>query len=170
MMSNGIRSRGLGIARRQGRKLQAGLQVRLAVGAAEVAERLERPTMADRGQDILQLAILAPGVVDVVRDDDRQAQLRREPGGLGDEPVVVRSEVMRQLEEEAGSGHVVATTPEDRRVALGHDPRPVAVADQEAPGDLALAAAGERQQSLGVLDEERLAEPRNPLRAGQVGV
>ena len=51
------------------------LQVRLAVGPAQVAERLERPAVADRGQDVLELAALGPGVVDVVRDDDRQAQL-----------------------------------------------------------------------------------------------
>ena len=59
--------------------------------------------MADRGQDVVELAALGRGVVDVVGDDDRQPELVGQARGLRDEPVVVGQEVVRQLEEEARS-------------------------------------------------------------------
>ena len=78
-----------------------GLQERLAVGPPQVAQRLERPAVADRGQDVGQLAVLGPGVVDVVGHDDRQAELVGERRRLRDEPVVVGEQVVRELDEEA---------------------------------------------------------------------
>jgi hypothetical protein len=59
--------------------------------------------VADRGNEVLELAALGERVVDVVRDDDREAQLRGEPRGLGREPVVVGEEVVRELEDEPGT-------------------------------------------------------------------
>ena len=159
-----------GGARRQRRHLGAGLQVRLAVGAAQVAERLERAAVEDAGQDVVQLAILRPGVVDVVGHDDRQAELVGEGRVLRDEPVVVGQQVVRQLDEEARRGGRIAASPgrprrpaEQRRVALGGGPRAGAIADQEPPRDLALAAAGQREQALAVLVEQGVGEPGHAL-------
>ena len=86
-----------------------------------------------------------------------------------DEPVVVGQEMVRQLDEEAAGGRPVAP-PEQRRVALGDGPRPGPVARPQATGQLAVAAARQRDEALGVLGEERLAEPRDGLGAGHVGV
>ena len=58
------------------RQLVARLEVRLAIGSAQVGQRVERPAVLDRGQDVVELAVLASGVVDGVGDDDRQPQVR----------------------------------------------------------------------------------------------
>ena len=150
-------------------ELLARLQVRLAVRPAQVAERVECPAVPDRGQHVGQLAVLGTGVVDVVGDDDRQAERLGQRRRLRHEPVVVGSEVVRQLDEEAAGGRPV-TAPEQRRVALGGRPRPGQVARPQPAGHLAVAAAGQRDEPLGVFGEERLAEPRHALRAGHVGV
>ena len=50
------RGRSDAVAGRQREQLRLGLEVRLAVGPAQVGERLERPAVADRGQDVLELA------------------------------------------------------------------------------------------------------------------
>ena len=152
--------------------------------------------MADRREDVLELAALGRRVVDVVRDDDREAELFGQSGGLGHQPVVVGQEVVLELEDEAGcrdprrppharaAGATRATgraeaartagrlapraRAEQPGVALGDRPCPLAVADPEASGDLPVAAARQRHEPLGVLGEERLAEPRHALRPGQV--
>ena len=150
------------------RHLRARLQRRLGVRPAQVTERVERPAVLDGGQDVGQLAVLGRGVVDVVGDDDRQPEVLGKGGRLGDEPVVVGQEVVRQLDEEAARGRPVAA-PEERRVALGHGAGTGEVARPEAAGQLPVAAAGQRHEALGVLGEERLAEARDGLRAGHVG-
>ena len=90
------------IGRRQAEQLGLRLEVRLAVRPAQVGQRLERPAVANRGDHVLQLAALGQGVVDVVGDHGRQAELLGQAGGLGDQPVVVGQEVMLELEDEAG--------------------------------------------------------------------
>ena len=124
--------------------------------------------MADRGQDVGQLAVLGPGVVDVVGDHDRQPSRLGQRRRLRDEPVVVGQQVVRQLDEEAARGRAVAP-PEQRRVALGHGPGPGQVAGPQPTDQLPVPAAGQRDEALGVLGEERLAEARDALRAGHVG-
>ena len=74
---------------RERRQLRPRLQERLPVRPAQVRQRLERPAVADGGQDVGQFAVLGSGVMDVVGHHDRQAQLPGQHGGLGDEPVVV---------------------------------------------------------------------------------
>ncbi len=76
---------------------------------------------------------------------------------------------MRQLDEEAAAGRAVAA-PEEPGVALGDGLGTVPVAHPQAPGDLAVAAARQRDEPLGVLGQERLREAGHPLRAGHVGV
>ena len=103
------------------------------------------------------------GVVDVVGDDDRQPEVRgRAPRALGDEPVVVGQEVVRELDVEAARRHRVPAS------AAAARPRAGPIADPQPPGDLAVAAARERDEPLGVLGEERLVEPRHGLRPREV--
>ncbi len=52
----------------------ARFQVRLAVRTPKVAQLAEWPAVANRGQDVLHLATLGIGVVDVVRDDRRKPE------------------------------------------------------------------------------------------------
>ena len=117
--------------------------------------------MADRRQHVLELAALRPGVVDVVRHDDRQPELVGEGRRLGHEPVVVRQEVVRELEIEAAPGNRAG---ECRRGRPGALP----IADPQPPGDLALATARQRDEALGVLGEQLVAEARHGLRPGEV--
>ena len=125
--------------------------------------------MPDRGQDVGQLAVLGAGVVDVVGDDDRESGGLGQRRRLADEPVVVGQEMVRQLDEEAARRRAVAA-PEQRRVVLGDGAGPGQVARPQPADQLAVTAARQGDQPLGVLGEERLAEARHPLRAGHVGV
>ena len=77
----------------------------------------------------MELAILGSGVVDGVGDDDRQAQVAGEVDRLGDEPVVVRTEMVRQLDGEA-------VRSDDAGQPLGRRPRAGPVADEQPPTDL----------------------------------
>ena len=144
-----------------------GLQERLAVRPAQVRQRLERPAVADGGQHVGQFAVLGAGVVDVVGRHDRQAELPGQLRGLGDQPVVVRAEVVRELDEEAAAGRPVAS-PEDRRVPLRDRSCPGPIAHPQATDQLPVAAPGQGDQALGVLRQERLAEARHALRPGHV--
>ena len=127
--------------------------------------------MEDAGQDVVQLAVLGPGVVDVVGHDDRQPELVRERRVLRDEPVVVGLEVMGQLDEVAGgagriagqAGHAGRAGREERRVALGGCPRTRAITDQEPARDLAVATARQREEALVVLGQQGVGEPGHAL-------
>ena len=83
------------------RQLVARLEERLGIGSTEIGQRVERPAVLDRGQDVVELAVVRGRVVDVVGDDDRQPELRGERHRFGDEPVVVGQQVVRELDEEA---------------------------------------------------------------------
>ncbi len=162
------RPRRLRVERRtERRQLVARLEVRLAVRPAQVGERLERPAVLDRGEDVVQLTVVGRGVVDVVGDDDRQPELGGERRRLRHEPVVVGQEVMRELDEEAARGGIVAT-PEQRRVALRDRPRPRSIAHPQATRDLPVATARQRDEAFVMLVEEGLAEARHALGPGQV--
>ena len=58
--------------------------------------------------------------------------------------------------------------PEQRRVSLRHRPRSLPVAGPQPSRQLALAAAGQRDQPLRVLRQQRLGEPRDGLRPREV--
>src|SRR6476659_8305959 len=77
--------------------------------------------------------------------------------------------MVRQLDEEAARRWPVAAA-EQRCVAFGDRARPGQVARPEPACQLSVTAARQSHQSLGVLGEERLAEPRHPLGPGHVGV
>ncbi len=127
--------------------------------------------MADRRQHVLHLPPLGVGVVDVVRDHDWQPELLGETGGLGHEPVVVGQQVVLHLQEERGRGRGVGSWPaarEEAGVALGRGPRSLPIPGPQTPGDLAFAAPGQRHDSVRVLGEERMAEARHRLGAGEI--
>ena len=144
-------------------------EVGLAVGAAQVRERVERPAVSDRGQDVVELAVGRRRVVDVVGDDDRQAERLGQRRRLRHEPVVVGPAMVRELDEEAARGLVVAP-PEQVAVALGDGAGAGSIADPQSSGELAVATARQRDEALGVLGEERLADPRHGLGPGEIGV
>ena len=136
-------------------------------GRRRSAERLERPAVADGGQHVGQFPVLRPGVVDVVGRHDRQAELPGQLRGLGDQPVVVRSEVMRELDEEAAAGRPVASS-EDRRIPFRDGPGAGPIAHPQPADQLTVTAPGQGDQALGVLGQERLAEARHALGPGHV--
>ena len=178
------------IARRQVQQLGLGLEVRLAIRPAKVGQGIEGPAMADRTDDVLELAALGPGVVDIVGHDAGQAELLGQAGGLRDQPVVLGQEMVLELEDEAGrrgaagsptggsppggpaaggSPTGVASSPEQLGIPCGDPPGPLAIADPQPAGELAVATPGQGQETLGMIGQECLAEARNALGAGQVG-
>ncbi len=177
--------RGRAACGRQCHQLTGPLQERLSVRAPEVAQLVERSAVADRRQDVVELPALGVGVMDVVRDHDRQAHLFGEERGLRHEPVVVGEQMMLQLEEEAGRGRGIAvavaavgsggprpgagrSTAEEPRIPFRGGVRPGPIPDPQPPGDLALAATGKRHQPVRVPGQQLLAEARHGFRAGEV--
>ena len=157
---------GLGLGRREGRQLGRRLQVVLGVRPAQVGALIERAAVADGDEHVRQFMIVPPGVVDVVRDDDRQAQLGSEPGRLGNEPVVVRQQVVLEFQEDAGAE--ARDRRVGRRMVSGGGGRARAIAGQQPPRDLRMAAARQRDEPVGVKLQERVRVARHALRAGQV--
>ena len=158
-------------SRRQRHQLFARFQIRLAVGAPQVAQLGEAAPVVNCREYVLHLATLGMGIVDVVRDHDRQAKLPGQGRRLGHEPVVVRQQVVLQLEEKRGRGDGIlpgTAGGEEQGVPLGRVPRPFPIADPKAPGDLAFAAPGECHQTFRVLGQQRVAEMRHRLGPGQV--
>ena len=106
----------------------------------------------------MQLAIFGLGIVDVVGHHDRQPELLGERRLLRDEPVVVRQQVVGQLDEVAGQAGRIA-----RRIAAREEPR-VALARRPALRPDRRPGAGERSRRHG----RRTARggPRRAARAG----
>ena len=125
--------------------------------------------MADGGQDIGQLSIFRPGIVHIVGHHDRQAQLRGERRGLGDQPVVIGRQVMRQFDEEAAGTWPIPAT-ERRGVALRDRPCAGPVPHPQPPDQLPVATAGQGDEPLSLAGQQRLTESRHALRPGHVGL
>ena len=157
---------GLGFGRREGRQLGRRLQVVLGVRPAQVGALVERAAVADGDEHVRQFMVVPPRVVDIVRDDDRQAQLGGEPGRLGDEPVVIRQQVVLEFQEDAGAE--ARDRRVGRRMVSGGGGRARAIAGQQPPRDLRMAAARQRDEPVGVALQERVRVARHALRAGQV--
>ena len=147
--------------RAEGRQLIARLEVRLPVGSAQVGQRVERPAVLDRGQDVVQLAVLASGVVDGVGHDHRQPQVAGQGDRLGDQPVVVGAEMVGQLDDQP-------VRPEDPGQPLCRGARAGPVTDQQASPDLPVAAARQGDDPIVVRLQQRVADPGHGLRPGQV--
>ena len=134
-----------------GRQLRAGLQPVLGVRQQELARLGQRRTVTDADEHVLEPMPAGLGVVDLVGDGRRQAELRREPRELVHHPVVIGLEVVRQLDGEVSIGEVPGPA------ACGVERR-VAVAGKQATRHLAVAAAGEAEQVAAGVVEGRLHE------------
>jgi hypothetical protein len=124
--------------------------------------------VADGGQHVGQLAIFGSGVVDVVGDHHRQAELLGEGRRFRDEPVVVGKEMVRQLHEEARGGRAIATA-EQRCIPLRHRPGARPVASPQPARQFTLTATRQGRQAFGVRGEQCLAEAWDALGPDQVG-
>ena len=116
----------------------------LGVGPAQVGRRVEVLPVADRHEHVLQLPVGAQGVVGVVGHDRGQAGLVGQPRQLRDQPVVVGQQMVLQL-------HVEAVRGGDRLQPRQRPCRTLAVAGQQPPGQLAVAAAGEDDEAVAML-------------------
>ena len=142
-------------------ELLKALEVVLAVRPAQVATLLERLAVANAHQHVLQLTIGRQRVVRVVGHDQRQAQLVGERDRFGHEPVVVREQVMLQLEMEVAVEH----PGQPARGVL----RPISIAGQQPPRDLAVATAGQGDEPLRLVAQARMGEARRALGPGKLG-
>ena len=97
--------------------------------------RIEVVARADAQQDVMRLVLRLLHVMEVVRDDQRQSDLRREPQQLLVEPALLRETVVLQFKVETVS-------PKDVRVLAGHTPREIPVLGLERACDLAVEARG----------------------------
>ena len=171
---DGIGPRRRRLTGRQHHEVCPGLEIGLSVRAAKVAKLGQGASVADRGQDVVQLPALGVGVVDIVGDDHRQPELGGQVRRLRDEPVVVGQQVMGELDHQAArDGRVPAhderpRAPEQLCVPLRDRSRAFAVSGPEPSGQLAVAAAGERDQPLRVVSQEGMRERGDGLRAGEV--
>ena len=125
--------------------------------------------MADRREHVLELAVGGRRVVDVVGDDDRQAELCRQRRRFRHQPVVVGQQVVRQLDEEAVRRRAIAT-PEDAGIALGRGARSDPIAHPQPTGDLPVPAAGQGDHALVLGFEQLMMEAGHGLGASKVRV
>ncbi len=94
----------------------------------------------------MRLGLLAPDVVQVVRHDERKADLGGEPQKLLVEPALLGHPVVLELEEEVALA-------EDVAVRAGELPGELPVVDLERLGDLAVEARGQADEPLAVLGQ-----------------
>jgi hypothetical protein len=184
--SSGPQVGGRGVARREGPELRLRLQVRLTRRIPQVGEGRQRSTVPDRGHDVVELG--RPGWARMASDDVMELPILRRAcrtsysTTTGGELAAVAADLPRAVVIAGGdrsSTKKAAATPnapagprsstaEQPAVPLGGETGPVPIARPEPPGDLAVTAAGQGDDPLGVLGEECLAEPRHALRPGHV--
>ena len=123
---------------------------------------IEGVPVPDGHEYVLQLAIGTQGVVDVIGDHGGQAGFVGQARQLRGKPVVIGQEVVLQL-------HVQPATGSDGLQLLERARRSLAVTRQQAPRQLAVAAAGEHDEALALLRQAFVTELRHGLAAGEVG-
>jgi hypothetical protein len=131
-----------GLVGEQGGGLGGRAQVALAVAVEDGAGGVEGDPLADAGEDVGELFVLAPGVADAAGGDERQAEAAGELDQglvavlLVPQVVALELDVEPAGEEVGEAGELAAAAVE---AAVG-----------EALGDQALGAAGQAVQALGV--------------------
>ena len=118
---------------------------------------------ADAQQDVVRLGLVLADVVQVVRDDERQAGLRRQPEELLVQPALLGQAVVLELEVEA-------LRAEDVAVLAGQVAGQLPVVGLERPRDLAAEARRQPDQALAVPGEVLAVDPRLVVVAVDVGV
>ena len=100
--------------------------------------------LLDAEQDVVWFGIRLVRVVDVVRGDDRDAELARQPEQAGEDGALVRHAMVLDLQEEVPA-------PEDVAVGGGGFPGLLRLAGKQQPGHLAGQAPGQADQAFGPL-------------------
>ena len=137
------------------------LDVELVVVEAHPALVLERLAHADAQQDLVREGVVAAQVVAVVGRDGGGARLGREPQQVRDDRGLLGQAVVHDLDVEVALAEDLLVL-EEGLLRRGE------VAPRQRPGDLALEAAREADQALGVLAQERLVHARPVVEARQV--
>ncbi len=153
----------LELVREEGRHLRGVLHVELVRLELEAARRVEVVAGPDAEQDVVRLGLVLADVVEVVGDDQRQADLRRELEELAVEPGLLGQAVVLELEVEV----VLA---QDLAVLPGHMAGQLPVLDLERLGDLAAQTGRQADQALAVLREVLAVDARLVVVAVDVGV
>src|SRR5437899_12979207 len=112
---------------------------------------------------------LPPGpvrVMDVVGDDDRKTHLLGQARCFGDQPGVIRQEMVFEREEETGRGHppgpslcACVRPPEQRGESLGYHPTTLTISSPETSDDRAVAPRREGDDTRVALADGSVAEP-----------
>ena len=153
----------LALVREERAHLGRRLHVELVGLELQAARRVEVVAGAHAQQDVVRLGLLLADVVQVVGDDQREADLRGEAEQLLVEPALLREAVVLELQEEA----VLA---EDVLVLAGDVAGQLPVLDLERLGDLAAEARAEADEALAVLREVLAIDARLVVVAVDVGV
>jgi hypothetical protein len=147
----------------EGEHLGRRLQVELGRLEPQAVRRVEVAAGADAEEDVVSLVLRLVDVVEVVRDDQRQAGLRRQAeelrvqGGLLGKPVVL------QLQEEV-------VLPEDVAVLARQVPGELDVVALERLRDLAAEAGRHPDEPRGVAGQVLAVDPRLVVVAVEVRV
>ncbi len=107
--------------------------------------RVEVLAVADGHEHVLELSVGAQGVVGIVGHDRGQAGVMGQPRQLRHQPVIVGQEVVLELHVEPPSAANSLRQPSQRRGCT------ISVAGQQPTRHLAMATAGEDDESLVVL-------------------
>ena len=119
--------------------------------------------MADGDEHVLQLAVRAQGVVGVVGDHGGQAGLVGQAASSATSQSSSGQQVVLELHVEAVAG---ADEPGE---ALERGRGTLPVTGQQPTRDLSVTAAREDDEAAAMLGQQRVAEARHALAAGQVG-
>ena len=150
--STRVRDR-LRMVREERRHLGRALDVELGRLEAHPVRRVEVVARPHAQQHVVRLGLVAPHVVQVVRRDERQTDLRGEPEELLVEPPLLGQAVVLELEEEP-----VRT--EDVAVLAGQLASELPVLDFERPRDLAVEAGRQADQAFAVPGEVLAVDAR----------
>ena len=139
--------------REERRHLGRALDVELGRLEAHPVRRVEVVARPHAQQHVVRLGLVAPHVVQVVRRDERQTDLRGEPEELLVEPPLLGQAVVLELEEEP-------VRAEDVAVLAGQLAGELPVLDFERARDLAVEAGRQADQAFAVPGEVLAVDAR----------
>ena len=140
--------------------LLRGLDVELLLLIAHPLGIVHALARADAHQHVVRRGVLLAQVVAVVGGDDRQAEVLAELQQLGIGAALTVDTMVHELQI-----HVVVS--QDLAVAVDGVRRLLQVAVEDVSVDLALEAAGETDQALGVLGQKVFVDARTVIKALQ---
>jgi hypothetical protein len=154
---------GVRLVREEGRHLGGRLEPEVVCFELEPAGRVEVVTRTHAKQDVVGLRLSLVDVVQVVGDDQWQANFRGQADELLVETSLLGQAMVLELQEE--------TVPaENLAVLAGEPPRAIPVVDLEGPRDLAVQAGRKPDQALAVPGQMLAIDPRLVVVAVDVGI